>query len=311
MFDSAYDDRKGFDPHFLQPGKLDGRVFLPVLGAALQRSVAPLLVDPKRHVLDYHNYSLVMHRKRRFAIYSAANVDYLGRFKLPRPPDVWRVDPRIDAAAQVTEAFYSHNQFDRGHLTRREDLEFGADTTAALSSAADTCHWTNSTPQHARFNENAQLWQGLEKHILEQAVAADRFKAQVITGPVFDAGDPVLDTFPDTPYPLRFWKVVAAINAEGQLFATGYVLDQRGVIDQYGTRSAPTVPFTPYKTYQTSLAEIERLTGLAFSGGKGAKTVPLGTFDPLHKTLSRDGPGSSPYRELTRFDDVIVRPPQG
>ena len=68
-----------------------------------------------------------------------------------------------------TEAFYTHNQFDRGHLTRREDMEFGADQTEALTSAADACHWTNCTPQHARFNESAQLWQGLEKRILEQA----------------------------------------------------------------------------------------------------------------------------------------------
>jgi len=68
-----------------------------------------------------------------------------------------------------TEAFYTHNQFDRRLLTRREDMEFGADQTEALTSAADACHWTNCTPQHARFNESAQLWQGLEKRILEQA----------------------------------------------------------------------------------------------------------------------------------------------
>jgi len=24
----------------------------------------------------------------------------------------------------------------------------------ALASAADTCHWFNCTPQHAKFNEN-------------------------------------------------------------------------------------------------------------------------------------------------------------
>jgi endonuclease G len=69
----------------------------------------------------YHRFSLVVYRKRRFAIYSAANVDFSGRFELKRPKDLWRVDPRIDAAVQVTGAFHTGNQFDRGHLTRRED----------------------------------------------------------------------------------------------------------------------------------------------------------------------------------------------
>jgi endonuclease G, mitochondrial len=316
MFDATYKDRKGFDPSFLAPGKRDGRVFLPTLSAALAKVATPLIANTS-NVLDYHRFSLVMHRKRRFAIYSAANVDFSGRFVLKRPKDVWRLDPRIDAAAQVTESFYTNNQFDRGHLTRREDLEYGVDPSEALTTAADTCHWTNCTPQHARFNENAQLWQGLEKHILERAVAKDRFRAQVITGPIFDAKDPKLDGFADTPYPLRFWKVVAAIDARGKLFATAYVLDQRGVIGKYGVRGAPDVPFTTYKTFQTTIAEIERLTGLLFKGGKGAKIVALSRFDPLGKarqvpgSVTRSGPASAapgvpPWFELGSLDDVVV-----
>jgi endonuclease G len=315
MFDATYKDRKGFDSKFLNPGKLDGRVFLPALSTALAKLAVPLLANKAKNVLDYHHYSVVMHRSRRFAIYSAANVDFNGRFAMTRPKDVWRVDPRIDAATQVTEAFYTNNQFDRGHLTRREDLEFGADQAQALASAADTCHWTNCTPQHARFNESARLWQGLEKHILEHAVDKNRFRAQVITGPVFDPKDPALAGFADTPYPLRFWKVVAAINASGRLFATAYVLDQRGVIDQYGVRGAPEVPFTAYKTYQTTIAGIEALTGLSFTCGKGSKTVSLIEFDPLAKaartSLTRSEPSSAgvieaPYVSLGSLTDVVL-----
>ena len=54
-------------------------------------------------------FPLLLHRTRRFAIYSAANVDFQGRFALTRPKDVWRVDPRIDAAVQVTDSFYAGN----------------------------------------------------------------------------------------------------------------------------------------------------------------------------------------------------------
>ena len=141
------------------------------------------------------------------AIYSAANVDFKGRYELTRPKDVWRTDPRISPDVQVDDSFYTGNAFDRGHLTRREDQEFGSSPEDAIASAADTCHWSNCTRQHARFNESAQLWQGLERHILEEAVDADHFRAQVITGPVFGAKDPILKGFEATPYPLRYWKV--------------------------------------------------------------------------------------------------------
>ena len=300
-FDADYASREGYDPAFLRPGRLDGRVFLPTLSAGLAAQAAPLLGQKAGSVvLDYHHYSVVMHKARRFAIYSAASIDFSGRFVIPRLKDVWRVDPRISADVQVTGACYENNQFDRGHLTRREDLEYGASEASALAAADDTCHWTNCTPQAARFNEGKQLWAGLELHILEQAVKKDRFRAQVITGPVFGALDPVVPGFPDTRYPLRYWKVVAAINASDRLFATAYVLDQSAQIEP-ATRAAPEIPFTPYKTFQTTIANIESLTGLAFTCSRGAKRVPLRSFDPMAKTRA-----AGSYLPITTLADVVL-----
>ncbi len=304
-FDSNYDDRDGFDVAFLRPGQLDGRVFLPTLSAKLAAQAAPLLGNGKGNVLAYHHYSVVLHKARCFAIYSAASIDFSGRFVIPRGKDVWRVDPRIAADLQVTGACYANNQFDRGHLTRREDLEYGADEASAIAAANDTCHWTNCTPQAATFNEGKQLWAGLEMHILEQAVEKDRFRAQVITGPVFDASDPPISGFPGLRYPLRYWKVVAAINASDKLFATAYVLDQRSQIAP-ATRAAPEVPFTPYKTFQTTIANIEALTGLSFMCGQGAGRVALELFDPLAK--ARAVGGDLP---LASLDDVVVSAQSG
>jgi len=298
-FDSRYDDRDGFDVAFLRPGKLDGRVFLPTLSDKLAAQAAPLL-SGKGSVLDYHHYSVVLHKARRFAIYSAASIDFSGRFLIPRNKDVWRVDPRISADLQVTGACYQNNQFDRGHLTRREDLEYGADEASAIAAADDTCHWTNCTPQAATFNEGKQLWAGLELHILEQAVEKNRFKAQVITGPVFGTRDPVIPGFAGVRYPLRYWKVVAAINASDKLFATAYVLDQRSQIAP-APRAAPEVPFTPYKTFQTTIANIEALTSLSFTCGQGAKRVALKLFDPLARTKAIGG-----YLPLESLDDIVV-----
>jgi len=146
-FDGDYSNRKGFDTAFLRPGKQDGQVFLPQLSPALAKKAAPLIASPKDNVLPYRHFSVVMHKARRFAIHSAANVDFKGRFQLTRPKDVWRFDPRIAPEAQVGEAFYTNNQFDRGHLTRREDQEFGATQAQAIDAALDTCHWSNCTPR--------------------------------------------------------------------------------------------------------------------------------------------------------------------
>jgi len=314
-FDGDYSNRKGFDTAFLRPSKQDGQVFLPQLNPALVKKAAPLIADPKDNVLAYRHFSVVMHKARRFAIYSAANVDFSGRFQLTRPKDVWRFDPRIAPEAQVGEAFYENNQFDRGHLTRREDQEYGATQSNALDAAADTCHWSNCTPQHARFNEGRELWQGIERHILENAVAKDNFKAQVITGPVFEPKDPALPGFAETPYPLRYWKVVAAINASGKLFATAYVLDQRQTIAEFGLRGAPELPFTPYKTFQTTIAAIEKLSQLTFTGTKGASRMSLSAFDPLTQLRERPrlgqrstrGPaGQEPTVPLTRLDQIVL-----
>jgi len=314
-FDGDYSNRKGFDTAFLRPSKQDGQVFLPQLNPALVKKAAPLIADPKDNVLAYRHFSVVMHKARRFAIYSAANVDFSGRFQLKRPKDVWRFDPRIVAGAQVGEAFYRNNLFDRGHLTRREDQEFGTTQANALDAAADTCHWSNCTPQHARFNENRELWQGIERHILEEAVDSNHFRAQVITGPVFDVTDPILPGFPDTPYPLRYWKVVAAINPSGKLFATAYILDQRDTILKFGVRGAPEVPFTPYKTFQTTIAAIEKLTQLTFTGSKGTSRMSLSAFDPLtqHKEkalagrrATRQSPDEEPAVALSELNQIIL-----
>jgi endonuclease G len=305
-FNADYDDRKGYAADFLQPGDKTCQVLLPELSASLKANAERLLVkdpfDAKNDtVLKYHNFSVVMHSRRRFAIYTAANVDFGGRFDLARPADVWRVDPRIRQEAQVSNFYYARNQFDRGHLTRREDLEFGATRRDALISAADTCHWPNCTPQHARFNQNKELWQGIERYLLEDSIKKQDFRAQVLTGPVLDEDDPVWERFDKIQYPVRFWKVVAAINDSGKLFATAYLLDQSDVIDRYGIEAAGEVPFGAYKTFQVPVAEIERLTGLAFfSGGSGAK-VPLSKADPIASPRPRRRlrSGSSPFESAT------------
>lgn len=285
-FDLDYSKRKGYDEGFLG-GKVV--VHLPELSLALKKVAAPLLgaAGGNKFVLKYNNYSLVMNAPRRFAMYSAANVRADQRFNMGRPTDVWRTDPRIAIEHQITDFYYKKNQFDRGHLTRREDLEFGTTALAALASAADTCHWSNCTPQHSKFNQNKQLWQGIERHLLEGAITTDQYNAQLFTGPVLDEDDPVYNAFPKIQYPVRFWKVVSTLRRDGTLFATAYVLDQSEVIAQFGIESTEEIPFGAYKTFQVKIAEIVRLTGLTFEATINGKKHSLSDFDPLERHVAR------------------------
>jgi endonuclease G len=315
-FNSDYSTRKGYNPAFLGDGKKI--VGFPKLSDALEEEVAPLLKPAKdnKFILHYINYSLVMHKTRRFAMYSAANVTFAHRFEMSRPPDVWRTDPRIKAEHQVGAFYYKNNQFDRGHLTRREDLEFGKTPQDALESAGDTCHYTNSTPQHAKFNQNKEIWQGIERHVLEDAIVDGRFDAQIITGSVFDEGDP---EYQDIQYPLQYWKVVAAINSKDELFATAFLASQEEVIDKFGIEVTE-VPIGPFKTFQTKISEVERLTGLRFVSGAAGATS-LSKADPLEQ------PGAKPrkkkkstfesttgvvlpqhYYEISDLDDIVGMP---
>jgi len=308
-FDPDYSKRSGYDPDFL--GKKTP-VGLPVLGNALKAEAAPLLQNPTDHVLHYWNYSLVMHATRRLAIYSAANVDFANRYDMSRPPDVWRRDPRIKAEHQLENWYYQSNQFDRGHLTRREDLEFGGTRLTALSSAADTCHWTNCTPQHARFNQNKEIWQGIERYVLESTILdpTREIRAQVITGPVLDGGDP---DYKNIQYPVQFWKVVVALDDAGKLAATAYLASQAEVIARFGIEAAP---FGEFMHFQTTVAEIERLTGLAFVGKPGQslrdhdpaanrprpRRTPSG---PNESVLVPAGRGDGPYWPIAQLDDIV------
>ena len=195
-----------------------------------------------------------------------------------RPPDVWRRDTRILAEYQIENWYYASDKFDRGHLTRREGLEFGDDPQAALISASDTCHWTNCTPQHERFNQNKEIWQGIERYILESSIYNNHINAQIITGSILDGGDPEYRNF---QYPLQFWKIVAALDSKGSLFATAYLAGQEEVIAQFEIEITE-VPFGAYKTFQTKIAEIERLTGLTFVSGAKDQT-PLRSCRPARE----------------------------
>jgi endonuclease G len=309
-FDEDYSTRKGYDASFLSLPNDKGanRVQLPTIQGALEGNALRLLhaANDKDYVLKYTNMSLVMHKKRKFAIYSAANVDFARRYASLQSKRVWRYDPRISEDDQIGDEAYAGNAFDRGHLTRQEDMEYGDTMQDALQSTADTCHWTNSCTQHSKFNQTKDWWQGMERHILEYSVDPAKgkgFRAQIFTGPVFTKADPEFEEVQDLQIPMKFWKVCAAVTSSGKLFAVAYLLDQSPVIKKYGLKEAAgETPFEPYKLFQLPITELEVMIKLKFTCGASGNKA-LSDFDPLKDAelpeLDSDQDGSDDRQEST------------
>lgn len=273
--------RPGYKAAFLGPGKLS--VPLPMLSAALQRDVAKLKNSTETE-LKYFNYSVVMNRRRRFAFFSAVNIDgKLRRDVGKREGDSWLRDPRISADAQVGDEFYAkqkldeareQNPFDRGHLVRRLDATWGTSEAAAKEHGDDTFHFTNCTPQFFKFNQGAKLWLGLEEFVLDQ-LEVDKRKACVINGPVFDGPEaeegelPGPDAprkadpkFKGVPVPKFFWKLMV-IEQNGRLAASAFLLSQQDLVLGIN-RIEEKLTHAEAKMFQISIADLTKFTKLNF-----------------------------------------------
>jgi endonuclease G len=299
IVDPDWASRKGYDPEFL-----DVAVPLPTLSSAMKADSvevpAEFRVNGDKHVLAYHHFSLAMNGKRRFAWYSAANVDGKRRPTLPdRSDDEWFIDPRIDdpdaPAFQWGEDLYAAKNTDRGHLTRYLDVAWGT-KAEALKARADTFHFTNACLQLDGFNRAQARWQGIERFLLERKAQKDKMRISVITGPIFKPNDPKYrNEFMDASarIPLEFWKVCALIRDDGTLSATAFVLSQDDITSLSGFEA-----FLDVAEVQTTVRSVEQRTGLKFpvlrdhdhlaAGGApgtlelaGQTVIPLRTYEDI------------------------------
>jgi endonuclease G, mitochondrial len=228
-----------------------------------------------------------MNQKRRLAFFTAVNIDGGNIVQIIRKKDKWVFDSRINEAYQCGNDIYKNNKLDKGHLVRRLDPCWGPGEIAKRAEA-DTFHYTNASPQHSNLNQNR--WNDLEDYILKNT-DVNNLKINVFTGQVFDQEK-------DPPYrgiqiPLRYWKVITMIKQDQQLSATAYLLDQVKDIDEM-----PKVRFVfgEFKTYQTSVAEIEKLTSLNFGD--------LKKHDPKGRMKYRSG--ASPRTYLDSFEKIVL-----
>jgi len=240
-----YADRRGFDENFLGQ-------HVPLPGLAGSETV----------LLPYTHFSVLMRSDKRLAAVTGVGIDGEKLMDLDRAGIPWKLDPRLPADQQTGERVYARNDIDRGHLVRRSSAVWGDTVAEAEQANEDTFHYTNAAPQAAKFNQGLELWLGLESYLQEHA-AQYRSRIVVFTGPIFSDLDPV---YRGVDIPLRFFKVAAFIH-QGELAASGYVVDQTpqlaGIPDVPHPAAVEDVPpLGPFRTFQAPIRDIAELTGL-------------------------------------------------
>jgi len=239
VHDPDYAARQGYSRRFLG------------LDVPLPEPVDPDLCAPLEDgsgcELRYHHFSLVLHKHRRLALFSASNLDAHRKKKAPEPGrsysrnalgglgkndmELWLADPRIAGEHQLPDRFFSKDKgaFDRGHVVRREDVAWGGTYQEVQFANGDTFHTTNCSPQVAGFNrpDASENWGDLEKYVSTQA---GRDRLTLFAGPVLSPEDPIFLGVDDSgpvriQIPQQYWKLVVAEEG-GALQAFAFVLRQ-------------------------------------------------------------------------------------
>jgi endonuclease G len=293
-----YADRDGYDRRFLGIN-----VPFPTMKARPQSGGVldvPRPARPRdRNELRYHRFSVIMNKKRRLAYVSACNVNFNPPASVTRDEgsQSWRRDPRIDPEHQLGAPYYDHNEYDKGHLTRRDDAAWGRDQEDALASNWDTFHYTNAAPQQELFNRSddftgakLDLWGDLENFISEQG-SEQRTRLTIFNGPIFTARDKKLD---DALVPWSFFKIVIWRDKNQPPGALGFVLDQRDLI-----KDLPEEAIDPgrFSVRQKRISSIERDLDISF--GPVTEWDQMPAIDP-HEALDEDGV------EISSFADIAI-----
>lgn len=271
-----FESREGYQKDFLA-----FKVPLPKLTEAGR--AAAVRLDSGSRILKYHHFSIVMHKQRRLALFTAANVDWRPqsrevRGKKPNRDKLngftgnekedWVIDPRIPLDYQLPDYFYVKDRraFDRGHLVRRDDAAWGDSFKDMQKGNGDTFHMTNCSPQVATFNQSKFgnfNWGELENMVQKQTKSE---KVCVFAGPVLDPGDRYFHGLLKSgveisvQIPERYWKIIVA-QKDGKPAAFGFVLDQDlSDVDLHVEMAIPNA----WKGFLHPIAEIEEyLQGLA------------------------------------------------
>ena len=240
-------------------------------------------LDRSQYFLEYINYSVLHNPFRKFPYFTASNIQGDLFKKITRKElfsgkgDKWKKDARIPKAEQLGHELYSavKSDFDKGHLTKREDVQWGSSRDEAIAAAESTFFYTNAMPQVDKLNRG--IWRKIEDYILHHQTITHDIKINLFTGPVFLENDPnfvteVRDSIVQIPY--LFWKVIYYQN-NNTLHRTAFLTSQKNLLEKRrivkpsarGEEQIDSDLFMTFKdaeTYQVRVEFIENISGLTF-----------------------------------------------
>ncbi len=318
----------GYDPAFLGQN-----LTLPKPSATLKKKLAPLKNTTKTE-LTYTHFSCFVHKERKLPLFTAVNINGAEHNAEERADtDDWNYDSRMLKEYQIGEELYGkdENTFDRGHMVRRIDPAWGNKTTVQKADK-DTFHYTNCAPQHLKLNR--KIWQELERHVLEHGSKNGKVNISVFTGPVLSDNDLPFKNLiagSEVKIPVLYWKVIVwKKDSDNKMYAVGFMQSQwlwikTKLMKPAAARFALTstrytedffehLEFKNDKTYQVSIAEIEKATGLKFGWknvkypykAKSLRAITGRTVKPRAATSGTRNLIGAPSKPQTKLTNVVL-----
>ncbi|WP_046744310.1 DNA/RNA non-specific endonuclease [Kordia zhangzhouensis] len=268
----------GYQPNFFETHLVEK----PSISAEEKQKFSKAKLEVSDYFLPYQNFSVLQNPFRKFPYYSAVNIDGKHFYKLSRDSifegsERWAKDKRIPHDTQWGNALYDAEKydFDKGHLAKREDVQWGINREEARLAARSTFFYTNAMPQVSKLNRG--VWKQIENYILHHEVIKNNMKICLFSGPVFRDDDPVfIKTVNEeqVQLPYLFWKVVYYV-VNDKLHRAGFLTSQlrqmkKKRIVKPVTRSTGVqlnTHFNKFKdaeTYQVQVSFIEKMSGLSF-----------------------------------------------
>ena len=239
------------------------------------------------HLIPYTHFSVCQSKSRTLPRFVAWNIDGGNLISVDRGNN-FRRDPRVPDEFQSDNALYRHNPYDRGHVARRADLNWGAQSEAERANS-DSFFYTNIAPQHELFNQSRRhgLWGKLENAVLED-VDVENIKISVMGGPIFRDDDP---EYRDVQIPRDFWKLLAYRDtADGEFKVAAYILSQREFVP------TEVLELDMFRLYQASLGKLSEETSLNFDA-----LTDFDTYTGDTETVSGAG-----VREIKGREDLFA-----
>ncbi|KAB1155309.1 trypsin-like serine protease [Tenacibaculum aiptasiae] len=262
--ETSYVNCRGYRSDFLGS---NFRVAIPKPLKTIKNQIAKIS-GTNAYILKYYKFSVIFNALNKMPLISCINVDgdedkrkdFTDRY------DRWIRDNRIDFDCQLDNKFYTKSGFDRGHMSRREDANWGETPSEAKRNADLTCVHTNACPQVPELNRSNRggIWGKLEKLVLEYGAKKENGKTgkiSVFNGPIFKNTDPI---YKGVKIPMEYFKIVIWLSDNDEIKATAFKLSQADLVGNIDFEDLGIDQDVKFKEYQCSLSELQKLTNIDF-----------------------------------------------